>query len=108
MDDIMREPPADAGSVRSRSERIKGPEELALLARGVAAEEMVTAPRTPGGGAPPDGAPADGPTADGPAGDGPAADGAPEAGPDVGPDADVGADEAAAALAAEAETLEID
>ena len=44
----MRDAPADAGSVRSRSERIKGPEELVLLARGVAAEDLVVdAPRTP-------------------------------------------------------------
>ena len=105
----MRELPADAGSVRSRSERIKGPEELVLLARGVAAEEMVTASRTPGDGPPADGPPPDGPRGDGvPADDGarPADGGPPPIGPDAGPE--VGADEAAAALAAEAEALEID
>jgi segregation and condensation protein B len=53
MDDIMRDAPADAGSVRSRSERIKGPEELVLLARGVAAEDLVVdAPRIPDEGEP--------------------------------------------------------
>lgn len=49
----MRDAPADAGSVRSRSERIKGPEELVLLARGVAAEDLVVdAPRIPDEGDP--------------------------------------------------------
>src|SRR5262245_51577094 len=97
MDDIMRDLPADAGSVRSRSERIKGPEELVLLARGVAAEDMVTAPRTPAGGTPADG------QADG-------REPSPDEGarPAAGGSAEVAADEAAAALAAEAEALEID
>jgi segregation and condensation protein B len=111
----MRELPADAGSVRSRSERIKGPEELALLARGVAAEElMVTAPRPPADGAPADGEPPIGPDGgpDGVPEAGPPEAGSPDAvspdtgSPDIGPE--VGADEAAAAVAAEAEALEID
>src|SRR5215831_18307173 len=101
MDDIMRELPADAGSVRSRSERIKGPEELVLFARGVAAEEdMVTAPRTPADGAPADGAPGDGTPAGGapadgadpPEGEPPLDEGAP---PAVDGTVEVGIDEAA-------------
>ncbi|MEI6128737.1 MAG: SMC-Scp complex subunit ScpB [Planctomycetota bacterium] len=53
MDDIMRDHPVDAGSLRSRSERNKGPEELALLARGVAAEDLVLdTPRITGEGEP--------------------------------------------------------
>ena len=49
----MRDHPVDAGSLRSRSERNKGPEELALLARGVAAEDLVLdTPRITGEGEP--------------------------------------------------------
>jgi segregation and condensation protein B len=129
MDDIMRDAPADAGSVRSRSERIKGPEELVLLARGVAAEDLVVdAPRTPHEGepstaseVPSSDAPSDrnlaaqqeplAPLADEPvAGMDDGASGTPiESEPEVAPEGEaIDAAAAAAAVAAEADTVEID